>query len=100
MLEDSHSVAATLVNENPPALKLALEIVALQSFAPAYVPESTSEPLEPKLRVPEKVALIVPSVVEPDVGVSATVAEALVNEIPPILKVPLLILAVQLFAAR
>ena len=61
-----------------------------------------SEPLvppEPKPRVPEKVALIVPSVVEPDVGVSATVAEALVNEIPPILKVPLLILAVQLFAA-
>ena len=57
-----------------------------------------SEPL-PKAKVPEKVALIVPSVVEPDVGVSATVAEALVNEIPPILKVPLLILAVQLFAA-
>ena len=99
MLEDSHSVAATLVNENPPALKLALEIVALQSFAPAYVPESTSEPLEPKLRVPEKVALIVPSVVEPDVGVSETVAEALVNEMPLTLKVPLLTLAVQLLAA-
>ena len=57
-----------------------------------------SEPL-PKAKVPEKVALIVPSVVEPDVGVSATVAEALDNEIPPILKVPLLILAVQLLAA-
>ena len=57
-----------------------------------------SEPL-PKAKVPAKVAVIVPSVVEPDVGVSATVAEALVNEMPPTLKVPLVTLAVQLFAA-
>jgi hypothetical protein len=82
-----------LVNENPPALKLAFEIVALQSFAPAYVPESTREPLEPKLRVPEKVAAIVPDV-------SASVAATLVKEIPLTLKVPLVTLAVQLFAAR
>ena len=74
LLDDSHTVAATLVNENPPALKLAFEIVALQSFAPAYVPESTREPLEPKLRVPEKVAAIVPDV-------SASVAATLVKEI-------------------
>ena len=57
-----------------------------------------SEPL-PKVKVPAKVAVIVPSVVEPDVGVSETVAEALDNEIPPTLKVPLVTLAVQLFAA-
>ena len=57
-----------------------------------------SEPL-PKVKVPAKVAVIVPSVVEPDVGVSETVAEALVNEMPPTLKVPLVTLAVQLFAA-
>ena len=48
---------------------------------------------EPKVKVPEKVAAIVPDV-------SATVAEALVNEMPLTLKVPLLTLAVQLFAAR
>ena len=55
-----------------------------------------SEPLvvpEPKTNLPEKLALIVPEV-------SATVAEALVNEIPLTLKVPLVTLAVQLFAAR
>ena len=48
-----------------------------------------SEPL-PKAKVPAKLAAIVPDV-------SATVADTLVNEMPPTLKVPLVILALQVF---
>ena len=49
------------------------------------------EPPEPNAKVPEKVAAIVPDV-------SATVADTLVNEIPPTLKVPLATVALQVFA--
>ena len=52
-----------------------------------------SEATEPNARVPAKVAAIVPEV-------SAKVADTLVNEIPLALRLALLTLAVQLFAAR
>jgi hypothetical protein len=62
------------------------------------VPERVSE-LLPKAKVPKKVTATVPCVVEPDTGVSVTVAEAAVREMLPRLRVPLATLAVQLFEA-
>ena len=88
------SVAATLVKDTLPTVKLPLVMETLQFVELIYEPTRAREPLEepePKPKVPENLAVMVPAV-------SANVAVTLVKDTPPTLRVPLVTFAVQLSA--